>query len=137
MKNLFLLSTLIFLNATLVFSQDTEASEGIYTIVEEMPAFPGGTLSFQNYLAENMQYTEAMKQDGLKGTVYVSFMVNTDGSISDAKVIRGIGGDADKEALRLINNMPTWKPGKQSGKLVKVQLQLPVRFSPPKSKTSN
>ena len=101
----------------------------IFTIVEQQPEFPGGFAELQKYLGKNINYPSLARDAGISGTVYVTFVVGKDGSVSAAKILRGIGGGCDKEALRVIAKMPNWKPGKQRGKPVKVQYNVPVRFT--------
>ncbi|MEN8225218.1 MAG: energy transducer TonB, partial [Bacteroidota bacterium] len=81
------------------------------------------------YLGNNIKYPVMAKESGIQGKVYVTFVVETDGSITDVKVLRGIGGGCDEEAIRVVSTMPKWKPGKQRGKPVRVQYNLPVRFT--------
>ena len=100
----------------------------IFTVVEQMPAFPGGEAALFRYLQKNIKYPAMAKESGISGTVYVTFVINQRGEIKDVKVIRGIGGGCDKEAERVVRNMPKWNAGKQRGKPVKVQYNLPVRF---------
>lgn len=102
--------------------------EEIFTIVEEMPGFPGGEKALFGYLAKNTDYPAMAADAGIQGVVYVTFVVDTDGKVKDARVLRGIGGGCDKEALRVVNSMPNWSPGRQRGKNVKVQYNLPIRF---------
>ena len=97
-------------------------------IVEEMPSFPGGQEALMKYLAEHMKYPEKAAENGIYGTVYVTFVVEKDGSISNPKIIRGIGYGCDEEAWRVVKGMPNWTPGKQRGKEVRVQYNLPIRF---------
>ena len=101
----------------------------IFTIVEEMPGFPGGDEKLFKYLGENIKYPAMAKDAGIKGVVYVTFVVKEDGSIDGVKVLRGIGGGCDEEAMRVVKSMPKWKPGKQRGKNVRVQYNLPIRFT--------
>ncbi len=103
--------------------------EQIFTIVEDMPAFPGGEPELFKYLGKAIKYPQMAQDAGISGVVYVTFVVGKDGKISDAKVLRGIGGGCDEEALRVVRAMPTWKPGKQRGKPVTVQYNLPIRFT--------
>ena len=103
--------------------------EQIFTIVEEMPSFPGGDAALMKYLGTSIKYPAIAKDAGIQGTVYVTFVVNEKGQVKDAKVLRSIGGGCDEEAIRVVQNMPTWKPGKQRGKPVKVQYNLPIRFT--------
>lgn len=93
-------------------------------IVEEMPHFPGGDQALMDYLKKNMQYPD----EDVQGRVIVTFMVEKDGSISDAKVVKSLSEGADKEALRLINSMPKWHPGKQLGTPVNTKYTVPVIF---------
>ncbi len=101
----------------------------IFTIVEEMPSFPGGEAALMKYLGNNIKYPAIAKDAGIQGTVYVTFVINEKGEVKDAKVLRSIGGGTDEEAIRVVNAMPKWKPGKQRGKPVKVQYNLPIRFT--------
>ncbi len=100
----------------------------IFTIVEDMPSFPGGEGALFKYLQENIKYPPMARESGISGTVHVTFVIDQKGDIADAKVIRGIGGGCDQEALRVVQNMPKWSAGKQRGKPVRVQYNLPVRF---------
>jgi protein TonB len=102
--------------------------EEIFTIVEEMPGFPGGDAALFGYLAKNTDYPAMAADAGIQGVVYVTFVVDTDGKVKGARILRGIGGGCDKEALRVVNSMPIWTPGRQRGKNVKVQYNLPIRF---------
>jgi TonB family protein len=99
-----------------------------FTVVEEMPSFPGGEEARLKFLQDNINYPQIAKESGIQGTIYVSFIVDSKGRISDAKVIRGIGGGCDEEALRIIKSMPVWNPGKQAGRPVKVQFTMPIKF---------
>ena len=103
--------------------------EQIFTIVEEMPSFPGGEAAMIKYLAQNTRYPPMAKEAGIEGTVYVTFVVNENGEVSDVRVLRSIGGGTDEEAIRVVQNMPRWTPGKQRGKPVRVQYNLPIRFT--------
>ena len=100
----------------------------VYDVVEVDPVFPGGIEELYKYLATNITYPEQAKKEGVQGKVYVAFVVEKDGSITDAQVVRGIGGGCDEEALRVVNAMPKWTPGKQQGEAVRVHFTLPVNF---------
>lgn len=103
----------------------------IYEFAAFMPEFPGGQQAFINYISSNLIYPEIAKEIGMEGKVIVSFVVFEDGTIHEATVLRGIKGETscDKEALRLINQMPKWIPGKrEGGELVKVRVKIPVMF---------
>ena len=100
----------------------------IFQIVEEMPAYPGGDQKLMEYVAKNIKYPQIARETGIQGRVFVSFVVEPDGSVSNVKVLRGIGGGCDEEAMRVVKSMPKWKPGKQRGKAVRVSYMLPVNF---------
>jgi TonB family protein len=101
----------------------------LFQVVEQMPEFPGGKEAFAEYLSKNIEYPEQARKKGITGSVYVNFVVETDGSISGTKVQRGIGSGCDEAALKTIRLMPKWKPGMQRGKAVRVSMTVPVRFS--------
>ncbi|NOU48316.1 MAG: energy transducer TonB [Bacteroidales bacterium] len=105
-----------------------EAYEKPFTIVEQMPEFPGGAASMMKYIATNVKYPAMARETGISGNVFVSFVVNRKGEIKDVKVLRGIGGGCDEEAIRVVMSMPNWIPGKQNGKPVPVQFNLPIKF---------
>jgi protein TonB len=102
--------------------------EQIFVFVEDQPGYPGGDAARIKYLQENIKYPEMAKESGIQGIVYVTFVVEKDGRITSVKVLRGIGGGCDEEAVRVIKKMPKWKPGKQRGRSVRVQFNMPVRF---------
>jgi TonB family protein len=106
----------------------TEGADQIFDIVEIQPSPPGGMSGWNQYLAQNLQYPAQAKGMGIEGTVIIVFVVNLDGSISDVEVLRGIGGGADEEAIRVVQNSPLWDSGKQRGKVVKTRMRLPIRF---------
>jgi protein TonB len=105
-----------------------ETKDEIFTIVEKMPEFPGGEEALMNYLSKNIKYPQTAKELGIQGTVYVSFVVDQYGNINNVKLLRGIGGGCDEEAVRVVEKMPRWNPGKQGGRPVKVEYRLPIRF---------
>jgi protein TonB len=106
-----------------------DAPPEIFTIVEEMPAFPGGEAALVKYLSDNIRYPARARENGISGSVFVTFIINKEGKVADAKILRGIGGGCDEEALRVVNAMPSWRPGKQRGEPVIVQYNLPIRFT--------
>ncbi len=109
---------------------EEEVSEAeIFTVVESMPSFPGGMGALMKYLAENIKYPPLAKESGIQGRVFINFVVEPNGSISNVKVLRGIGGGCDEEAVRVVERMPKWSPGKQRGKPVRVSYNLPVKFT--------
>ncbi|MBK7212133.1 MAG: energy transducer TonB [Bacteroidales bacterium] len=99
-----------------------------FIAVETNPEFPGGEAEMHRYLAENIIYPEIAKQNNIKGTVYVRFVVERDGSISNIKVIRGIGGGCDEMSSSVIASMPKWTPGYQRLKPVRVFFTIPIEF---------
>lgn len=109
-------------------AQTPETSEEIFTIVEDQPTFPGGSESLSQYLSNNLQYPETAYNNKVEGTVYVTFVVEKDGTVSNVKIRRGIHPDCDAEVIRVISEMPKWNSGKQRGKPVRVQFNLPVKF---------
>ncbi len=102
--------------------------DGVYQIVEEMPKFPGGENALMDYVAKNVVYPKEAQEKGISGRVFVGFIVEKDGSVSEVKVLRGIGGGCDEESIRVVKAMPKWKPGKQDGKPVRVSYQMPINF---------
>ena len=100
----------------------------IFQVVEEMPEFPGGMAECMKFLSKNIKYPPISAENGIQGRVIVQFVVNQDGSIVDPAVVRGVDSHLDKEALRVIQMMPKWKPGKQRGKAVRVKYTVPVMF---------
>ena len=111
-----------------VEEEEVEEQE-IFEVVEQMPEFPnGGMAGLMQFLSKNIKYPTIAQENGTQGRVSVQFVVNADGSIVDAKVIRGVDPYLDKEALRVINSMPKWKPGMQRGKAVRVKYTVPVMF---------
>lgn len=101
---------------------------GIYTVAEEMPMYPGGTGELMKFLSKNLQYPASSMEKGIQGRVVVQFVVQKDGSIENAKIVRSVDPLLDKEALRVINQMPKWEPGKVQGKAVPVKYTVPVNF---------
>lgn len=101
----------------------------IFTVVEEMPEYPGGKNAMYEFMGENIKYPEKAKKEGISGTVFITFVVEKDGRVNDVKLLRGVDASLDKEAMRVIKMMPNWKPGKQRGKVVRVQYNLPVKFT--------
>lgn len=97
----------------------------IFVIAEEMPDFKGNLLK---YVAEHVVYPEIAKENDIQGTVYVGFVIDEKGKVTDVTLVRGVDPILDKEALKVVENLPDWKPGKQSGKNVKVRMNIPIKF---------
>ena len=108
--------------------EDVPSNDTVFNIVEEMPKFPGGDEAMFKFIAENVKYPEKAKDENISGRVFISFVIEKDGSVSNVKVLRGIGGGCDEEAARVISSMPKWKPGKQKGEFVRVSYQIPIMF---------
>ncbi|MBP5573077.1 MAG: energy transducer TonB [Bacteroidales bacterium] len=108
--------------------EEEVVEQEIFQIVEEMPDFPGGTAKLAEYLQKNIKYPQMARESGIQGRVFVNFVVEPDGSVSNVKVLRSLGGGCDEEAMRVVKSMPKWKPGKQRGKAVRVSYILPVNF---------
>ena len=100
----------------------------IFTIVEENAQFPGGESAMNKFLGENLKYPKMAQDAGIQGIVYVTFVVEPSGIITSIKILRGLGGGCDDAAVNAIKKMPKWNAGKQRGKAVRVQFNLPVRF---------
>jgi len=103
-------------------------AEEIFDVVEENPEYPGGLKEMYTFLNANMKYPPMARESGVQGKVYVQFIVEKDGKVTDVQVLRGIGSGCDEEAVRVVKMMPNWKAGKQRGKPVKVRYKLPVTF---------
>lgn len=110
---------------------NTTAEQTVYDLVEQMPEFPGGNAKLEKYFESHLRYPKVAQENGTRGRVIVQFVVNTDGSISDAQVIRSLDTYCDEEALRLINNMPRWTPGQTGGRNVRVKYVVPITFKLP------
>lgn len=102
--------------------------EEIFTIVDQMPEFPGGISKMMEFIASNIQYPNSCSEMGIQGIVYVSFVVRKDGTIDDIRLLKGVHEAIDKEALRVVGMMPKWVPGKNSGREVDVRFALPIKF---------
>lgn len=109
--------------------EDEIVEQEIFLVVEEQPDFPGGDAARIRYFNENINYPVEARELNIQGTVYIGFIVEPDGSISNISLLRGIGGGCDEEALRVVAAMPRWKPGKQRNQAVRVKFTLPVRFT--------
>jgi len=105
------------------FADDTP-----FVSVQNMPEYPGGISALQAFLASKIDYPETASQSGIEGTVYVNFVVERDGTVSNIKTLRGINDDCNEEAERVIGMFPKWKPGNQQGKAVRVSFTIPVSF---------
>ena len=100
----------------------------IFTVVEQQAEFTGGYEAMAKFLQKNLKYPAAPRRMGIEGSVFVGFVVDREGNISDITIVKGIHADCDKEAIRVVKMMPNWKPGKQNGRAVKSRFVLPIKF---------
>lgn len=112
----------------IVQPKSLSADEQIFFIVEEMPEYPGGEMALRQFIANSVKYPTDAQEKGIQGKVYVSFVVSKDGGVADAKIARGVNPSLDAEALRVVNALPKWMPGKQKGKAVNVSYTVPINF---------
>ena len=112
-----------------------QREDGVFIVVEEMPEFPGKELALREFIAKTIKYPADAMKDSIQGKVFVTFVVKSDGSVGDAKIARGVHPLLDNEAIRVVNSLPAWKPGKQAGKEVNVAYTVPVRFALDNGKT--
>mgnify|MGYP001407780959 CR=1 FL=1 len=105
-----------------------EEEREFYMVVENMPEFPGGDLGLMKYIQKNVRYPDIAKEYNITGKVYVSFIVDKTGSVSNVKIVRGVDKNLDAEALRVIKSLPKYTPGTQRGRPVRVMFTIPVNF---------
>ena len=128
MRRLIVMLVLAVLCSGYAMAQTVVVDEEIFLVVENEPEFPGGEDSLYAYIARNIVYPEAAKKEKIEGRVFVTFVIEKDGQVSSAKILRDIGGGCGEEAIRVVKNMPKWKPGTQRGNPVRFQFNLPVSF---------
>lgn len=109
--------------------EEEVVEEEIFLVVEQQPEFPGGEKARLTYLANNIDYPQMARESNIQGTVYVTFVVEPNGKISNVGILRGIGGGCDEEAIRVVEAMPSWQPGKQRGRAVRVRFNMPIKFT--------
>lgn len=135
-KTVFLKSILVLIS--LLYTLNTQSqtksqyksseTEEVFTIVEQMPSFPGGEKELYRFIGLTITYPVEAQVNNESGKIYVSFVVNTDGNLTDIRILRGISKSLNNEALRIVSLMPRWIPGTQGGTAVKVRFYLPIRF---------
>ena len=113
------------------FPKKNEIEEKIFDVVEQPPKFPGGNKALMDYLSKNVKYPKVAEQLAIQGRVIMAFVVEEDGTITNVKVVRGVHPSLDKEAIRVVEAMPKWIPGKQNGQYVRVKYNYPVTFKLP------
>ena len=111
-----------------VITKAPEAEEKPYTMVEQMPQFPGGDRELLSFIAKNLRYPTIAQENGIQGKVFVRFVVSATGDVKDVKVMRSLDPYCDKEAIRVIQSLPKWIPGKQNGRNVPVYYTVPITF---------
>ena len=119
---------LVLLFSFMTSTAQTKKNNMVFDVVEVMPQFPGGQIAMLQYLMKNIKYPEQAVKEGIQGRVTVRFIVEKDGSISDVKPVLSVHPLLNKEAVRVVESMPKWTPGKQNGKPVRVRFNLPVMF---------
>ncbi len=132
MKKLILMSMMAIVCLMTASAQKTvvsQSNQNVYDAVEQMPEFPGGMPAMIEYLQNNLKYPKDAIKQQVGGRVMVMFVVETDGSLSNVRVARKVFHSLDTEAVRVVKSMPKWKPGKEKGRLVRVNYTLPVVFS--------
>lgn len=132
MKKLIIMSLMAVFGLTTVSAQKTvvaEKNQQAFDVVEQMPEFPGGIKALLDYLCQNVKYPADAEKQKIEGRVIANFVVETDGSISNVEVFRPVFPSLDAEAVRVLSAMPKWKPGMQSGKVVRVKYTVPISFN--------
>ena len=118
----------VLLFSFMTSTAQTKKNNMVFDVVEVMPQYPGGQIAMLKYIMENIKYPEQAMKEGIQGRVTVRFIVEKDGSISNVKPILSVHPLLDKEAVRVVESMPKWSPGKQNGKPVRVRFNVPVMF---------
>lgn len=132
MKKLIILLLMAVFGLTTVSAQKTvvaEKNQQAFDVVEQMPEYPGGIKALLDYLCQNVKYPADAEKQKIEGRVIANFVVETDGSISNVEVFRPVFPSLDAEAVRVLSAMPKWKPGMQSGKVVRVKYTVPISFN--------
>ena len=112
-----------------IYAQENKSKDGVFFKVDEMPVYPGGDEALRKDLVAAVKYPEDAKKAGIQGKVYVSFVVDEAGKVTKVEIARGVDPSLDKEALRVVNSLKDWTPGKEKGKAVKVSYTLPIQFA--------
>ena len=108
---------------------EEESDDEFFMVVENMPEFPGGDLGLMKYIQKNVKYPPIAKEYNITGKVYVSFIVDKSGAVTNVKVVRGVDKNLDAEAVRVVKSLPKYKPGQQRGKPVRVMFTIPINFT--------
>lgn len=129
MKRIIFIVTIISNAISLSAQNDTSRIEKATIFVEKMPEFTGGQEALVNYLMKNIKYPEEEIKEGNEGVVYVSFIIDKDGKVTNAHIVKGVNDNFNNEALRVVNQMPNWIPVEKDGKKISSQFNLPIKFS--------
>lgn len=114
------------------FTSLAQEDDTVYSLADRQPVYPGGMAAFFKYIETNLQYPAATLAKGLEGRVFVEYVVEKDGKVSGARILKGLNTECDQEAIRLISNTAQWTPGEIDGKPVRVKMALPLNFKLPK-----
>ena len=128
LATLSVLAILFTVNTTATAQNKKAANDKVFEKAEIMPEFPGGEQAMMDFVAKNVTYPKEAMEKEISGRVFVSFIVEKDGSVNEVNVKKGIGGGCDEEAVRVVKAMPKWKPGKMKGEAVRVSYQMPIFF---------
>ena len=128
LATLSVLAILFTINTTAMAQNKKTSNDKVFEKVEDMPEFPGGEQAMMDFVGKNVQYPKEAMEKEISGRVLVGFIVEKDGSVNEVKIVRGIGGGCDEEAVRVVKAMPKWKPGKEKGKPVRVSYMMPFTF---------
>jgi TonB family protein len=123
------IGNLLLVKKEAVTPKTLDTEEQIFFIVEDMPEFPGGEPELRKFIANNIEYPAIAQEKGIQGRVYVTFVVDKNGEVANARIARGVDPSLDKEALRVVNSLPKWTPGKQRGEAVNVSYTVPINFA--------
>lgn len=132
MKKLIILSLMALFGLTTVSAQKTvvaQKNQKVFDVVEQMPEYPGGIKALLDYLCQNVKYPADAEKQKVEGRVIATFVVETDGTINNVEVVKPVFPSLDAEAIRVLQGMPKWTPGKQSGKEVRVKYTVPINFN--------
>jgi protein TonB len=116
------------MDSTIYEVEEDSIENSNFTLVEEMPEFSGGQMALHKIIAQTIKYPVYAQEHGIQGKVFVRFVINENGSISNARIAKGVHPMLDAEAIRVVRSMPKWKPGRQEGKAVKVSYTVPINF---------
>lgn len=132
MKKLIIMSLMALFGLTTVSAQKTvvaQKNQKVFDVVEQMPEYPGGIQALFEYLSQNVKYPADAEKQKVEGRVIATFVVETDGTINNVEVVKPVFPSLDAEAIRVLQGMPKWTPGKQSGKEVRVKYTVPINFN--------